>query len=147
MSILAQMYTWSFTMRTCNEKNKKWNKNISPLPCGGQITIKQWRNISISKSKSQNQCIFQVWWKSTDIYFSYRLETKIQTDGRLTDWLTDGQTDGRTHGRPTWNIIPRHYRVARYKITRYSRISIAQTSTARLWLTRTSFFSPTKFFR
>ena len=45
-------------------------------------SVKNWRNLSISNPKPDlhNRCTHQCWWKSTDIYSSYRPETKIRMD-------------------------------------------------------------------
>ena len=76
------------------------------LTCRGQITVKNWWNLPISKSQTrspQYQCTYQVWWKSIEIHsLSSRNEN---TDGR-----TYGHTDDQRE-----TILPGHYRVAGYK--------------------------------
>ena len=78
-------------------------------------SVKNWRNLPISNPKpdlhNQYQCIYQVWWKSIDVYSSYHPETKNgRTDGRTYDGRTDGLTDDQRE-----TIIPRYYCLAGYK--------------------------------
>ena len=77
-------------------------------------SVKNWRNFAISNPKpdlKKNQCTYQVWWKSIDVYSSYHPETKNgRTDGRMTDGQTNGLTDDQRE-----TIVPRHYCVAGYK--------------------------------
>ena len=71
-------------------------------------SVKNWRNlpVNIPKPDLYNINAHTVWWNSTEIYSSYRPETKI--------WM-GGRTDGGTHGQPLDTIIPCHYRVVGYK--------------------------------
>ena len=69
------------------------NKNMVMSWADNSVKIR--RNLAISNPKP-NLTIYQVWWKSIDVYTSYHLETKY-------GWTYHWWTDGLTHWRPTWN--------------------------------------------
>ena len=70
-----------------------------------------------SKTRSpQYQCIYQVWWKSIDIYSLSSVNKN--TDGLRDEQAYDRQTDGHKDNQLD-TIIPRHLPVAGYKRVPY----------------------------
>ena len=95
-----------------------------------------------SQARSQQyQCKCQGWWKSIDIYSSYRLETKIQMCGGWTFGRADGRTDGHTEVQRE-AIIPRHYCVAGYKNGRRLYLGVAPDVLPLPRTTQISWHSP-----
>ena len=86
------------------------NENMDMLRTDNCQKLTKFAHQQSQTRSSQYQCTHQVWWKSTDIYSSYHLEMKIQTDLYQMDGWTDRHTDSQ---RDT--IIPRHYHEAGYK--------------------------------
>ena len=88
--------TYLFFSRLIPPEIKSGNDNTPSLSCGGLITIKidvicpfaipnqisTTAHLQSQTRSPQYQCTYQFWWKSFDIYSSYRPETKIWKCGR-----------------------------------------------------------------
>ena len=71
-----------------------WNNNTLPLSCHWEITLSKLLKYTQQQSwtkSPQYQRTYQVWWKSVEIYSSYRQEMKIWMCRHVSPWSMTSQ--------------------------------------------------------